>query len=54
MSSRKEEKRKHKEELQAVAIRKQKWSGMLLKGGLALLIPLVLYVFPAWAEWLPV
>ena len=45
MSSRKEEKRKHKEELQAVAIRKQKWSGMLLKGGLALLIPLVLYVF---------
>ena len=45
MSSKKEEKRKHKEEMQAAAMRKQKWGSMLLKGGLVLLIPLVLYVF---------
>jgi protein-disulfide isomerase len=45
MSSKKEERRKHKEELQAAAKRKQKWSGLLLRGGLILLIPLMLYVF---------
>jgi protein-disulfide isomerase len=44
MSSRNEEKRKHKEELRAAAIRKQKWSGVLLKGGLVLLVPLVFFV----------
>jgi protein-disulfide isomerase len=45
MSSKKEERRKHKEDLQAAAKRKQKWSSLLLKGALVLLIPLVLYVF---------
>lgn len=45
MSARKEERRKNKEAKQAEAIRKQKWNGMLVKGGLLLLIPLVLYVF---------
>jgi len=44
MSARKEERRRNKEAKQAEARRKQKWSGMLMKGGLLLLIPLVLYV----------
>ncbi len=45
MSAKKEERRKNKEAKQAEAVRKEKWSGMLMKGGLLLLIPLVLYVF---------
>ena len=45
MSSKKEEKRKHKEEKQAEAVRREKRNSMLLKVGLVLLIPLVLYVF---------
>lgn len=45
MSVKKEERRKHKEELQAAAARRQKWQGMAIKGGLVLLIPLMLYVF---------
>jgi protein-disulfide isomerase len=45
MSARKAERRKQKEARQAEAIRKQKWLGALTKGGLVLLIPLVLYVF---------
>jgi protein-disulfide isomerase len=45
MSTKKAERRKNKEARQAEALRKQKWFGMLRKGGLLLLIPLVLYVF---------
>ncbi|MES2624089.1 MAG: thioredoxin domain-containing protein [Pseudomonadota bacterium] len=45
MSAKKEEQRKHREELQAAAVKKQKWRGMAWKAGLVLFIPLVLYVF---------
>ena len=45
MSAKKEEQRKHKEQKQAAAIRKQHQRSLLVKGGLILLIPLVLYVF---------
>lgn len=45
MSVKKEDRRRHKEELQAAAARRQKWQGLAMKGGLVLLIPLMLYVF---------
>jgi protein-disulfide isomerase len=45
MSAKKEERRKNKEAKQAQAVRKQQWTGVLMKGGLVLFVALVLYVF---------